>query len=147
VASLSLAAYVIAAPLLAVAIESGLSRAPRPEFQLVWLAPVPIAALVWLLDARGRRLAAVACLAVAATVGMVYLKLEMGRMAFARDLWNDISAQPGNVCVASLDRGWRYGLNYYSIVPLPDCAADPKPIQVVQHGGRPPELEPAVDRH
>jgi 4-amino-4-deoxy-L-arabinose transferase-like glycosyltransferase len=147
VASLALAAYPIAAPLLAAAIESGLSRAPRPEFQLVWLAPIPIAALVWLLDSRGRRLAAVACLAVSATVGMVYLKLEMGRFAFARSFWNGISADAGDVCVASLDRGWRYGLNYYSTVPLPDCSRNPKPLQVVQHPGKPPELAPTVDLH
>ena len=145
--ALLLAAYPIAAPLLAAAIESGLSRAPRPEFQPVWLAPVAVAALVWLLDARGRRLAAIACLAVAATLGMVYLKVEMGRTDFARSLWNRVSTHAGGVCVASLDRSWRYGLNYYSTVPLPDCSQSPKPLQVIERPGRPPELVGAVDPH
>jgi 4-amino-4-deoxy-L-arabinose transferase-like glycosyltransferase len=147
VASLPLVAYPIAAPLLAAAIGSGLSRAPRPEFHAVWLAPVPIVALVWFLDFRGRRLAAVACLAVSATVGMVYLKLEMGRIAFARDFWNGISTRAGSVCVASLDRAWRYGLNYYSIVPLPDCSQNPKPLRVLQPPGMAPELVETVDLH
>jgi 4-amino-4-deoxy-L-arabinose transferase-like glycosyltransferase len=147
VTALLLAAYPIAAPLLAAAIGSGLSRAPRPEFQPVWLAPLAVAALVWFLDTRGRRLAAVTCLAVSATVGMVYLKLEMGRTAFARSLWNRISMHAGGVCVASLDRGWRYGLNYYSTIPLPDCSRNPKPLQVIQRPGRPPELVGWADPH
>jgi 4-amino-4-deoxy-L-arabinose transferase-like glycosyltransferase len=145
--ALLLAAYPVAAPLLEAAIKSGLSRAPRPGFQPLWLAPVAVAALVWFLDARGRRLAAVACLAVSAAAGMVYLKLEMGRTTFARSLWNRISDQSGSVCVASLDRSWRYGLNYYSVVPLPDCSQNPKPLHVMQGSGRPPELIMAVDPH
>jgi 4-amino-4-deoxy-L-arabinose transferase-like glycosyltransferase len=138
--ALLLAAYPVAAPLLAAAIESGLSRAPRPQFQPIWLAPLAIAALVWVLDSRGRPLAAVACLAVSAAVGMVYLKLEMGRAVFARDLWGRISSQRDNVCVATLDRSWRYGLNYYSPVPLPDCSQNPKPVQVIQGPGSLPQL-------
>jgi len=145
VTALLLAAYPIAAPLLAAAIERGLSRAPRPQFQPVWLAPVAVAALVWFLDSRGRRLAAVACLAVSATVGMVCLKLEIGRMTLARELWNRISSNAGGVCIASLDHGWRYGLNYYSIAPLPDCSQNPKPLHVIQRPGRQPELAQAVD--
>jgi 4-amino-4-deoxy-L-arabinose transferase-like glycosyltransferase len=145
--ALLLVAYPIAAPLLAAAIGSGLSRAARPEFQPVWVAPVAVAALVWILDARGRRLAAIACLAASATLGMVYLKLEMGRTAFARSLWNRISTHAGGVCVASLDRSWRYGLNYYSNVPLPDCSRNPKPLQVIEQPGRQPELAPGGDLH
>jgi len=138
--ALLLAAYPIAGPLLAAAIESGLSRAPRPEFHPIWLAALAISALVWFLDARGRRLAAVACLAVAATAGMVYLKLELGRAAFARELWSRVSTHSGGVCVASMDRGWRYGLNYYSTIPLPECSADPKPFQIIQRLGQPPQV-------
>jgi len=145
--SLLLVAYPIAAPLLAASVESGLSRAPRPQFQPVWLGPVAIAALVWFLDRRGRRLASVASLAVFAAIGMVYLKLEIGRTDFARSLWNRISTNSGGVCVASLDRGWRYGLNYYSTVPLPDCSVIPKPLRVVQLPGRAPELLQTVDLH
>ena len=78
---------------------------------------------------------------------MVYLKLEMGRTAFARSLWNRISTHAGGVCVASLDRSWRYGLNYYSTVPLPDCSQNPKSLQAIQLPGRPPELVEAVDPH
>jgi 4-amino-4-deoxy-L-arabinose transferase-like glycosyltransferase len=143
--ALLLVAYPIAAPLLATAVTSGLSRGPRPEFQPAWLAPVAIAALVWFLDSRGRRLAAVACIAASATVGMVYLKLEMGRAVFARSLWSRISLYSGNVCVGALDRNWRYGLNYYSTVPLPDCSQYPKPLRVIQQAGEPPELVNSVD--
>jgi 4-amino-4-deoxy-L-arabinose transferase-like glycosyltransferase len=138
--ALLLAAYPIAAPLLAAAMESGLSRAPRPDFQPIWLAPLAVAALVWFLGSHRRPLAAVACIALAAAGGMVYLKLEMGRAVFARDLWDRISPQRGNVCVATLDRGWRYGLNYYSSVPLPDCSQNLKPVQVMQRPGSVPDL-------
>jgi 4-amino-4-deoxy-L-arabinose transferase-like glycosyltransferase len=132
--------YPIAAPLLAAAIESGLSRAPRPSFQPIWLAPLLLAALVWVLDARGLRLAAIACLATAAALGMVYLKVEMSRASFSRGFWATIAAQRDNVCVASLERGWRYGLNYYSTAPLPDCAQSPKPLHLIQLPGKVPQL-------
>ena len=138
--ALLLAIYPIAAPVLATAIEAGLSRAPRPQFQLIWLAPLLIAALVWFLDSRGQRIAAVACLSAAAAAGMVGLKVEMRHAAFARSLWTGIAARRDSVCVASLDRGLRYGLNYYSVEPLPDCSRSPRPIQVVQPPGKPPQL-------
>jgi hypothetical protein len=71
----------------------------------------------------------------------------MGRTPFARSLWNSISARAADVCVASLDRSWRYGLHYYSTVPLPDCSQNPKPLQVIQRPGGLPELVKAVDPH
>jgi 4-amino-4-deoxy-L-arabinose transferase-like glycosyltransferase len=146
VTALLLAAYPIAGPLLAAAVGSGLSRAPHPQFQPIWLAPVAIAALVWFLASRGRTLAAVACLAVSASAGMVSLKLEMGRAVFSRELWRRISIQSGNICVATIDRGWRYGLNYYSTVPLPDCSQTPMRLQLTERTGHVPELTEANPR-
>jgi hypothetical protein len=31
-------------------------------------------------------------------------------------------------------------LNYYSVTPLPDCAADPRPLEIRQAANQPPHL-------
>jgi hypothetical protein len=66
---------------------------------------------------------------------------EVDRVASARPLWLRVSAQADRVCVEPIHRNWRYGLNYYSVVPLPDCPAAGRPIHVFQAPGRPPEFE------
>lgn len=43
------------------------------------------------------------------------------RAASARSLWREIPDPKPSHCVGALRRDWRYGLNYYSVVPLPDC--------------------------
>ena len=54
-----LVAFPITAQVLPAAVLNGLSRAPRPVFQAVWLAPAGVALLAWMLEARGKRVAAV----------------------------------------------------------------------------------------
>ncbi len=46
-----------------------------------------------------------------------------------RALWRTAGGEPG-LCVGSIPRAWRYGLNYYKGEPLPDCGAQPSPIQI-----------------
>ena len=41
------------------AVLTGLSRAARPHFQLVWLVAPAVAIAAWMLDSRGKRVAAV----------------------------------------------------------------------------------------
>jgi 4-amino-4-deoxy-L-arabinose transferase-like glycosyltransferase len=53
-----------------------------------------------------------------------------------RALWHSVERQP-DVCVADIHRAWRYGLNYYSLVPLPDCAVRPAAWQVLPGTPRP----------
>lgn len=139
-----LVAFPIAAHVLPYAVESGLTHAPWPRFQAVWLLPIAVGALAWNLDARGRRLAAVFSVAAAAGIGMFALKLEAGqdldRRASARPLWQRISSRAGEVCVDSLTRSSLYSLNYYSVMPLPACGPQPRRIEVRQSRGGSPYL-------
>jgi len=66
---------------------------------------------------------------------------QVDAVASARPLWTVIAAESDRVCVEPIHRSWRYGLNYYSIAPLPDCAAAPRPIHIAQQPGRPPDLQ------
>ena len=148
--ALLLVAFPIAAPMLAAALESGLSRAPRPVFQWIWLAPAAVAAAAWAWESRGRRLAAVISIAVGAAAGVFYLKQaslpQVERMVAARTLWREISGRAGDVCIDRIERDWRYGLNYYSISPLPECAVQPKALRVIQSQGQPPHLAPSPEQ-
>jgi 4-amino-4-deoxy-L-arabinose transferase-like glycosyltransferase len=142
--ALLLVAFPVAAPIFPSAVANGLSRAPAIVFRWSWILPVGAAAFVWMLDAQGRRLAAVLSVAVGAAIGVVYLKTatvaELNRVASARNLWQEIQGRTEQVCVDSIHRDWRYGLNFYSVTPLPDCSAEPRPLRVVQAWGEPPRL-------
>lgn len=146
--ALLLVAILIAADMLPAAVSNGLSRVPRPAFHWIWLLPAAIAAMVWVLDSQSRRLAAVLSIAAGAAAGMVYVKQtatpELDRVASARPLWRQIAARADQVCADNLKRDFRYGLNYYSEVPLPECANRPKPERVVQLPGMPPSVIPRL---
>lgn len=140
-----LISFPIAAQVLPAAVASGLSRAPRPHFEWTWLLPVVAAAAVWML--RARRVAAVSVVAACATAGVVYLKQvtvpEVDHAASARGLWRKVEARADHTCVTDIQRNWRYGLNYYSVTPLPDCATTPRPLEIRQDAGQPAYLAPA----
>ena len=142
--ALLLVAFPIAASLLPYAVESGVSHAPRPHFQVVWLIPAAIAALAWTLDSRARRLAAVFAVAAGACVGMISVKALAGsdvdRQASARTLWHQVSPMASDTCVSGLSRNSLYSLNYYSVTPLPECALVPRRIQVRERPGGTPYL-------
>jgi hypothetical protein len=123
------AAFAIAAPLIDI---GGISRAAHVVFHPMWLVPVPAAIAVWILDKRGKRLAAVACVACGAAAGIVYLKIDMGRKTFARELWTAAELRASQTCIGRLERSWRYGLNYYSIAPMPDCSTEERQFEIVQ---------------
>ncbi len=139
-----LAVFAIAAPVLADAVANGLSRAPRPGFQWTWLLPVPVAALAWVAESRSRRVMATLWIAAGATAGVVYLKdattPELDRLASARELWQSVAGRSGEVCVNSLKRDLRYGLNYYSGTPLPDCSQEARPLRIEQAPGMAPAV-------
>jgi 4-amino-4-deoxy-L-arabinose transferase-like glycosyltransferase len=145
--ALLLLAFPIAARMLPAALAVGLSRAPLPPFQAVWLLPGAIAAAAWLLESRARPLAAVLLIAAGAAAGTVYLKRvaapELDRLVSARPLWRQVSARANDVCVHQIERNWRYGLNYYSGAPLPECSVQPKPWWVRQSPGQPPDFASA----
>jgi 4-amino-4-deoxy-L-arabinose transferase-like glycosyltransferase len=153
-----LVAFPVAVGILPAAVANGLSRAPRPDFTWTWLLPVAAAGSVWLLETRGRRLAAVFVIAAGVSAGVAYIKVadtaELDRVASARSLWNAVGSRAGEVCVDGIRRDWRYGLNYYAGFPLPDCTSQPRSVRIVQPPGQLPHLEalamgvlPAVDPH
>jgi hypothetical protein len=138
----------MAAPVLPQMLVAGLSKVPFPPFRASWLLPIPLAACVWLLETRGRRVAAVFLIAAGAAAGVLYLKIaampRVDRMATSRDLWRQVEAGAANTCVENIHRNWRYPLNYYSVQPLPECSDVPRPIHVIQIPGQPPRIAPAV---
>jgi 4-amino-4-deoxy-L-arabinose transferase-like glycosyltransferase len=129
-----LLAFPITAQVLPAAVLNGLSRAPRPAFQVTWLAVVAVALASWLLEARGKRVAAVLAVAAGAALGIGYLKTvatpELDRHVSARGLWREIDGRSGEVCIGNVKRDWKYGLSYYSVAPLPDCDQQPRALQV-----------------
>ena len=134
-----LVAFPITAQVLPAAVLSGLSRAPRPVFQAVWLGAVGVAAAGWWLESRGRRVAAVLAVAAGAALGIGYLKFaaapELDRGVSARGLWREIDGRAGEVCIGDVKRDWEYGLNYYAATMLPDCQIQPKTLQVLPAPG------------
>ena len=139
--------FPVAAAVLPEALNRGLTRVALPAFQPVWLLAVAPAVLAWWLEGRGRRLAAVFTVAAGVGLGVSYLKWavspELNRAVSARDLWAQIAGRAGQVCVDNVDQNWRFGLNYYSVTPLPECSAQSMPWWVRQAPGEPARLEAA----
>lgn len=145
--ALLLIAFPIAAPLLPMAVASGLSRAPAPHFQWTWLVPVAVAALAWMLDRGGLRLAALLVIVTGATLGTVMLKdaaaPDLDRTASARSFRREIGPrEEAAICVDWVPRGMRYSLDYYFVPPLPDCALGSRPLWLHQVPGQVPALGP-----
>ena len=144
-AALCLISVPLAVPLLPQALAGGLSRAPWPAFRWTWVLPALLAAGIYWLERRDHRAAALAAMAVAVTAGVVVLKLidlpVIDRAASARPLWREIAGERDRVCVGNMHRNWRYGLNYYSVTPLPDCSQSQRPLQVEQTPGQPPVIK------
>jgi 4-amino-4-deoxy-L-arabinose transferase-like glycosyltransferase len=139
--SILLVAFPIAAQVLPIAVQSGLTHASRPVFQGAWLLPLGIAISAWMLETKGRRLAAVFLVAAGASAGMIALKLQSAPLldarASARQLWRQISPHASEVCVANLTRNSLYSLNYYSVTPLPLCSSQKRRMEVRDSGGAP----------
>lgn len=126
------AGMLLVGPLAAVlpqALAEGITRTALPQFQWWWLAPLPAAALVWQVESRGRRPQALGWLALILAGGVFWLTLSsvptIDRSYSARPLWRQVAAAGGGVCAGEIHRAWRYGLNYYSVVPLPECGDGP----------------------
>ncbi|MBX5494654.1 MAG: glycosyltransferase family 39 protein [Bryobacteraceae bacterium] len=124
------------------ALQSGLTRAGIDWSAVLPALPIAgVALFVRRLDTKP----AVALLAILATVGVVYLKVRaypaMEELVSARSLWREVSGRASETCVDSVHRNWRYGLNYYSVQPLPDCKDSSRPVRIRQAGAGPPRVE------
>jgi 4-amino-4-deoxy-L-arabinose transferase-like glycosyltransferase len=142
--ALLLVLFPIAAHILPEAVSSGLKRALELPVDWTWLLPAGIAVLVWVSARRGRRWGAVTLVAAGAAAGIIWLKVsglpDVDRRASARSLWREIEARRSEVCIDAVNRNIRYGLNYYSGEPLPDCTHEPRPLVIRQHSGEPPHV-------
>ncbi|HXI39273.1 MAG TPA: glycosyltransferase family 39 protein [Bryobacteraceae bacterium] len=130
------------------ALAAGISRSIVPPFHWTWLLPLLAAMAVWSLDAAGQRGAAVALLGAAITAGVVGMERrslpDIDRVASARPLWRAIAPIQERVCIERLHRSLRYGLNYYSLAPLPDCRTEPREVEITQEPGTVPRLVNAM---
>lgn len=130
------------------ALAGGISRSALPPFQWTWFLPGLACVAVWFVDAAGHRVAAVALLAVAITAGVVSIELrsfpKIDQVASARALWLTVAPIRDRVCIERLHRSLRYGLNYYSVTPLPDCHTEPREVEITQDAGAAPRLVNAV---
>ncbi len=145
VSALLLALAPAIAQILPEALQAGLRRASWTGAPLLWLVPAAgLALAVWRLAGGGRRIAAVLLLAMLTGAGMMAIKTTVAARvddrATARPLWRAIAPRSQEVCVERMHRAWRYGLNYYSVTPLPDCESAPRALEIRQEGGRPPAL-------
>ena len=104
----------------------------------------------WLAKNRGSA-AAVALLGLLTASAWLQVKLvalpAVDRTVSARSLWRQVEPHRGEACVESLNRALRYGLNYYSTTPLPDCSVVPRPYRVTQAQAQPPALNPPPSGH
>jgi 4-amino-4-deoxy-L-arabinose transferase-like glycosyltransferase len=131
--------------MLPTALQYGLSRSQwRPGSQLLLEATVVAAAVAILTYRAAGQLAALRwpMAALAALLSLMHpvAAQKMEAVASARHLWrSDLVWREHEVCVESVHRSWRYGLNYYSEKPLPDCSEQFRPWRLVpnERTGRP----------
>jgi 4-amino-4-deoxy-L-arabinose transferase-like glycosyltransferase len=135
----------VVARVLPEALAVGLTRAGGLQISAwVGVGACALAALCWWLENASRRDVALAVIGCVLTAGVVALKINtypaIDRAASARPLWREIAPRRAEVCVERMHRSWRYGLNYYSVAPLADCAVSPQPLRVTEEPGKPPRL-------
>jgi 4-amino-4-deoxy-L-arabinose transferase len=118
------------AAILPQALAAGITRSHMPAWRPIWLLPLALVPIVW----RVRRSIGVLLVAAGMTAGVIYIKLvsfpAIDSVYSARPLWRQIAPMADRVCVEEIPRNWRYGLNYYSVTPLPDCRQEPKPLHI-----------------
>jgi 4-amino-4-deoxy-L-arabinose transferase-like glycosyltransferase len=123
-------------------LAGGLSRSHLPAWRFTWLLPLALVPVVW----RMPRSIAVFLTAIALTAGVIYIKLAsfpaVDAAYSARPIWRQMAGAPDKVCVEDIPRNWRWGLNYYSLTPLPDCGQSPRPVHVIQMPGGVPAISP-----
>jgi hypothetical protein len=92
-----------------------------------------------------RRLLACTVVAAGAAAGLLFVKVSaepvLDQLVSARGLWRKVQPHAPDACVESLHRSWRYGLNYYSVEPLPDCEQAPARVRITQQDRGLPRVE------
>ncbi len=129
------------------ALLNGLRRASMGELR--WdlaLAVLAVAVAAGWLARRGHLLGSVAIVAITAGAGLGWVKYQvtpaLEQTVSSRGLWRRVEPYAGETCIDSLHRSRRYGLDYYSVKPLPDCAGSARNYQIVQPPNGLPRLQP-----
>lgn len=146
-ATLLLGLCPIIATVLPEALLHGLRRANLGETHWEYFAlALPFTISVWWLESRRKRASAVAVVALGAALGLLFVKLSaapvLDQIVSARGFWRRVQPHAEDTCVETLHRNWLYGLNYYSVEPLPGCAGSPRSIAITQRPGAMPALSP-----
>ncbi len=128
---------VILADVLPAALAHGLSRA---DVEIRYI-PALLIAIGGLALGAWQKYRGVALLTVVIVPLLVYRMFPvLEDQVSVRGFWKTIEEQRGQVCIESMHRSWRYGLNYYSIEPLPDCSSELKSVRITQQGSKPPQI-------
>jgi 4-amino-4-deoxy-L-arabinose transferase-like glycosyltransferase len=132
VSALLLVLFVGAAGVLPRALNGGLRGVlflDSTTVSRLWIA-IPIsliaAACLYFLGA-GRSVKLWFALAAVGWIYVEYAALPWVDAASARSVWRELPEPKQSFCVGPVNRNWRYGLNYYSVKPLRDCAAAETP--------------------
>jgi 4-amino-4-deoxy-L-arabinose transferase-like glycosyltransferase len=118
--------FPVAENVLPIALVTGIRRA---GVQFPWAPLIPVVALAMaaaFLELRRHRLAATLLVSAGVMVATVHFVVAaypvLDRNVSARVAWRNVSGHPGRPCIAFGGRDFRYGLNYYFGVEVPDCA-------------------------
>lgn len=134
---------VIIGDVLPEALAHGLSRA-KVDLRVVPAILIAVGAAAVGAWQCARGVAIVTAVIVPLLVFRIFPVLE--EQVSVRSFWKTIEEQRGQVCVESMHRSWRYGLNYYTIDPLPDCSSELKLVRIMQQGSKRPQIlvEPRI---
>jgi len=103
----------------------------------IWLGVTALLVAGMVLFLRNR-LISVGMVAILAGTGYLWIKIEtfpyIDAVATARPVARQIQSAGVPICVKQdVPRDWRYGLNYYTVIALPDCRIDPAPRAFVYY--------------
>jgi 4-amino-4-deoxy-L-arabinose transferase-like glycosyltransferase len=129
-----LAALPLAAAVLPVALERGITHASFSG--AAWIAALPALAAAAVIALTHCRIRAVALIVAGMAAGAAWTASRtfpaLDRSVSARAFWRENAARRDSLCVEKTHRSWRYNLNYYTVDPLPDCSAVPRPLRIEQ---------------
>jgi 4-amino-4-deoxy-L-arabinose transferase-like glycosyltransferase len=124
--ALLLVALPTVAAILPDALLAGLSRS-HVAFAPGGLIFAGAAGVAFWLAWKHKTEAALLAVALAAGIGVVYLKYStfpaLDRTVSVRSFWREHQAKVSAGCVDGVSRTWQYGLNYYAGHEVPECAA------------------------
>jgi hypothetical protein len=135
--------FVLAGGLLPVALGGGLRSAFPVDLTTAgrMAGAVPfamIAAGAMLFLSRERGFILWFALAVSGWTYVEYAALPwVDQTASARSVWRELAEPKRDYCLGGINRAWRYGLNYYAVVPLPECPPGREAKAILGMNGRP----------